>query len=151
MKIDLPMPNGGVFAVSEGEAVAYEQGGRWFRGAFERLDNDRAVVAMRCSANSTPAGIILPLSSMRIRPPSQEDIGAIDAVPRQAAAEASLPIPMILTCPSCNARHIDEGEFATKSHTSHACQSCGMVWRPAIVATVGVQFLPGFKNEVNTP
>jgi len=22
-----------------------------------------------------------------------------------------------------------------------------MVWRPAVVATVGVQFLPGFKNK----
>jgi hypothetical protein len=57
------------------------------------------------------------------------------------------PIAMILTCPSCKTRHIDEGEFATKHHHTHACQACGMVWRPAIVATVGVQFLPGFKNS----
>jgi hypothetical protein len=55
-------------------------------------------------------------------------------------------IPMILTCPACGGRHIDEGEFATKLHHTHACQHCGMVWRPALVATVGVQFLPGFKN-----
>jgi rubredoxin len=62
-------------------------------------------------------------------------------------------IPMILTCPSCGGRHIDEGEFATKVHHTHACQHCGMVWRPAIVPTVGVQFLPGFKNaaSVETP
>jgi hypothetical protein len=57
-------------------------------------------------------------------------------------------IPMLLTCPSCGERHIDVGEFATKVHHTHACQACGMVWRPAIVPTVGVQFLPGFKNEV---
>ena len=57
------------------------------------------------------------------------------------------PIPMLLTCPWCAARHIDEGEFATKPHHTHACQLCGMVWRPAIVATVGVRFLPGFKNN----
>jgi len=57
------------------------------------------------------------------------------------------PIPMLLWCPECGDRHIDVGEFATRSHTSHACQNCGMVWRPAIVATVGVQFLPGFKNK----
>lgn len=56
------------------------------------------------------------------------------------------PIPMILTCPVCCARHIDEGGFATKVHTTHACQGCGLVWRPAIVPTVGVQFLPGYKN-----
>lgn len=55
-------------------------------------------------------------------------------------------IPMILFCPSCNGRHIDEGEFATRSHHTHACQKCGLVWRPAIYATMGVQFLPGFKN-----
>ncbi len=53
------------------------------------------------------------------------------------------PTPMILTCPSCSARHIDEGEFATKPHH---LPGCGMVWRPALVPTVGVQFLPGFKN-----
>ena len=57
------------------------------------------------------------------------------------------PIPMILICPLCCGRHIDEGEFATKPHHTHTCQHCGMCWRPAIEPTVGVQFLPGFKNE----
>ena len=58
------------------------------------------------------------------------------------------PIPMILTCPNpeCCKRHIDRGEFATKVHHTHACQFCGLIWRPAIVPTVGVQFLPGFKD-----
>ena len=55
-------------------------------------------------------------------------------------------IPMILTCPSCCARHIDEQEFAAVPHHTHACQECGMVWRPAKVNTHGVQFLPGYKN-----
>jgi predicted RNA-binding Zn-ribbon protein involved in translation (DUF1610 family) len=58
------------------------------------------------------------------------------------------PVPMLLWCPQCGERHIDKGEFAdTKHHHTHACQSCGMVWRPTIGATVGVQFLPGFKDE----
>lgn len=56
------------------------------------------------------------------------------------------PIPMRLHCPECCALHIDEGEFATKPHHTHACQTCGNVWRPAVVETVGVKFLPGFKN-----
>lgn len=56
-----------------------------------------------------------------------------------------VPIPMYLTCPKCGARHIDEGEFATKVHHTHECQSCGLTWRPAVVPTVGVQFL--FKSE----
>lgn len=57
------------------------------------------------------------------------------------------PIPMLLTCPACSTRHVDAGEFATKPHHTHACQFCGMTWRPAIVPTVGVLFLPGFKDE----
>jgi rubredoxin len=56
-------------------------------------------------------------------------------------------IPMLLWCPDCGERHIDKGEFATKVHHTHACQTCGHVWRPAIVPTLGVQFLPGFKND----
>lgn len=61
------------------------------------------------------------------------------------------PIPMILHCPDCRARHVDNGLFAVKPHHTHACQSCGMVWRPAIVPTVGVKFLPGFKDANNVP
>ena len=57
------------------------------------------------------------------------------------------PIPMRLVCPECRRLHIDEGEFATKVHHTHSCQHCGLTWRPAVVATVGVRFLPGFKNE----
>lgn len=56
------------------------------------------------------------------------------------------PVPLLLWCPECGERHIDVGAFATKSHHTHACQRCGHVWRPAIIPTVGVQFLPGFKN-----
>lgn len=68
-----------------------------------------------------------------------------EAQPTDQPEEAA--IPMLLWCPECGERHIDEGEFATKPHHTHACQSCGHVWRPAIVHTVGVRFLPGFKNE----
>lgn len=60
--------------------------------------------------------------------------------------QAQAPIPMLLWCPECGTRHIDTGEFEDKVHHTHACQSCGMVWRPAIVPTRGVEFLPGFKN-----
>ena len=63
----------------------------------------------------------------------------------------SEPIPMLLPCPACGERHIDEGEFVTKPHHTHACQNCGMVWRPAIVHTFGVRFLPGFKNAPELP
>lgn len=62
-----------------------------------------------------------------------------------AVAEIST-VPMILNCPECMGRHIDEGEFSEKPHHTHACQHCGFVWRPAKLNTHGVQYLPGFKN-----
>lgn len=55
------------------------------------------------------------------------------------------PTPMLLWCPKCGTRHIDAGPWAEKHHHTHACQECGLVWRPAII-TVGVTHLPGFKN-----
>lgn len=63
------------------------------------------------------------------------------------SSPAAAPVPMVLHCPECRTRHVDVGEFATKVHHTHSCQGCGLTWRPAVVATVGVQFLPGFKNE----
>ena len=72
--------------------------------------------------------------------------------PKSASASVPAePIPMRLVCPRCGTLHLDVGEFATKPHHTHACQQCGEVWRPAIVATVGVEFLPGFKNEPAPP
>lgn len=63
---------------------------------------------------------------------------------RDSALES--PVPMVLFCPECTERHIDTGEFAERPHHTHACQACGFVWRPAVVATVGVRFLPGFRD-----
>jgi len=57
------------------------------------------------------------------------------------------PIALLLTCPACGARHVDDLEGATRVHHTHACQECGTVWRPAVVATVGVRFLPGFGPQ----
>lgn len=74
-------------------------------------------------------------------------LGHIDAL---GTAEGA-PIPLLLWCPACGQRHIDEGAYAVQTHHTHACQSCGMVWRPALVSTVGVQFLPGFKNPEPEP
>lgn len=66
---------------------------------------------------------------------------------KQHYNESMSSIPMRLNCPKCGELHLDEGEFAVKVHHTHACQICGMVWRPAVVPTVGVRFLPGFKND----
>lgn len=65
---------------------------------------------------------------------------------RRRARPNETPVPMRIPCPDCGELHIDEGEFETKPHHTHSCQHCGLTWRPAVVATVGVRFLPGFKN-----
>ena len=35
----------------------------------------------------------------------------------------SEPIPMLLWCPSCGARHVDAGEFATKPHHTQSAMT----------------------------
>lgn len=76
--------------------------------------------------------------------------GWLTAALQKARTSPVGPIPMRLTCPmpSCGELHIDEGwEGADKPHHTHVCQACGHTWRPAIVPTKGVRFLPGFKNQ----
>lgn len=75
-----------------------------------------------------------------------EDLPAV-LIERLAADNQT--IPMLLWCPHCGERHIDEGEFARKAHHTHACQGCGAVWRPAKINTHGVRFLPGYKNVID--
>lgn len=72
---------------------------------------------------------------------------------RPLTKDLQRPIPMILTCPAqgCGARHIDAGRFAIHPHHTHSCQACGFTWRPAVEPTVGVQFLPGFKDAPAEP
>lgn len=48
-------------------------------------------------------------------------------------------------------KRTDDAKHYATCPKAHACQSCGTVWRPAIVAMVGVQFLPGFKNDTTLP
>jgi len=63
-------------------------------------------------------------------------------------------IDMVLHCPACGLQHIDAPEVSqhhemctapefapwdNPPHRSHLCAGCGHVWRPADVATNGVQ------------
>jgi hypothetical protein len=60
----------------------------------------------------------------------------------QRIAELEKPIDMIIFCPNCYFKHIDqpqpEKNWDNPPHRSHECQSCGTVWRPADVNTNGV-------------
>jgi hypothetical protein len=100
-------------------------------------------------ANAVSGGRKVELRTLDADALSQIHVFGPDEMRAAAAALPPVPpasIPMCLWCPLCGTRHLDEGEFATKPHATHACQHCGLTWRPAIVATVGVQFLPGFKT-----
>jgi rubredoxin len=65
------------------------------------------------------------------------------------------PIPMILHCPRCGMQHIDRPDATVNwdkfPHRSHECQnkSCGYVWRPADVPTVGVQYITTMGSKDN--
>lgn len=58
---------------------------------------------------------------------------------------AALPIPMVLYCPACGVQHIDQPQpekgWTNPPHRSHECQACGCIWRPADVATTGVEVI----------
>jgi hypothetical protein len=53
-------------------------------------------------------------------------------------------IPVVLHCPVCKKQHIDEGEWATRPHRTHACvddaagKGCGVAFTPSGHRTVGV-------------
>lgn len=70
-----------------------------------------------------------------------------EAIEALAAQDEPDPLPVRLLCPTCGGLHVDEGEWATRPHHTHAYQLCGEVWRPTVGPTVGVRFLPGFKDE----
>lgn len=78
--------------------------------------------------------------------------GAVAAAPQEPK-----PFPILLYCPLCHTKHVDEGEFATKPHHTHSCQGfvtdsagkrrrCGHSWRPAKGPTVGIEHIEGFVN-----
>lgn len=72
---------------------------------------------------------------------------AIHVIADLATGMAPESVALILVCPGCGERHVDKGRFAEKPHKVHACQHCGLPWQPALHETVGVRFLPGFKDE----
>lgn len=88
---------------------------------------------------------LLPGSPQQFEDGSRIVVNWTDA--RGSLPATPAPVPLRITCPSCGLLHVDEGEFATRPHHTHACQGCGLTWRPAVVNTVGVRFLPGFRDD----
>lgn len=72
--------------------------------------------------------------------------GLFDRSITRNTGHGEVPIPMVLHCPKCGTQHIDQAtpEWPNPPHRSHACQKpgCGAIWRPADVATAGVDAIP---------
>lgn len=70
------------------------------------------------------------------------DRTALIAKNPDASSQPAPPIDMLLYCPNCGAQHVDKPEpdrgWDNRPHRSHLCRHCGLVWRPADVATNGV-------------
>jgi hypothetical protein len=68
---------------------------------------------------------------------------------REIAESMESPIKMILDCPKCKKRHVDDAR-ATKPHKTHQCAFCGQRWRPDYRYTFGVadaETLLGINKE----
>ncbi len=124
-----------------------------------RVDNctrEALKAAMREAANRAVEASNQPLDGNAL----QDFLWSAVADAALAALPESAPIPMVLHCPACGVQHIDkpEGQFhpgmtadeslaqndasglwSNPPHRSHLCQSCGHIWRPADVATTGIE------------
>lgn len=64
---------------------------------------------------------------------------------RAFRARVALPLPIMVNCPICGYRHVDDPGF--RPHKTHECQNCGLCWRPADVPTVGVEKLSAARKD----
>lgn len=81
-------------------------------------------------------------TALNLRSQMLESAAALLRAIASSGASPGTPIPMILHCPDCGAKHVDAPDpdrgWTNPPHRSHLCHSCGAIWRPADVATVGV-------------
>jgi hypothetical protein len=83
-----------------------------------------------------------PTDSAKVAPVAVAALSLLLGLALERSMAESAPIDMILFCPSCGAKHVDEPEpasgWANPPHKSHLCHGCGTIWRPASVPTNGV-------------
>lgn len=128
--------------ITEDQFLEYSSLPSWSPEQVQCRDRIYLAVTRAMSRLKTePPVIEFQLPEMQITPSELDQLVVAMEPPGPQA------LPMRIPCPSCGELHVDEGEWATKLHHTHACQKCGQVWRPAVIPTVGVRFLPGFKNR----
>lgn len=50
-----------------------------------------------------------------------------------------VPLSLEMYCPKCGEQHVDEGEWSTREHKTHQCQSCMHEWKPFLVPSFGIK------------
>lgn len=79
-----------------------------------------------------------------------EAVAANAALSEENVRLRNTPVDVILHCPVCLTRHVDEPQpeknWTNPPHRTHECQQCGHLWRPYDVATNGVAMLPGQRD-----
>lgn len=81
-------------------------------------------------------------ANLSISPEAAKQFSIEAQFPDGVIAETPAPVPMTLFCPFCGVQHVDEGEWATRPHKTHQCQSCKKEWRLFEYPTVGVAPVP---------
>lgn len=75
--------------------------------------------------------------------PAADVLGAQTQSEAFRASAGDKPTPMVLHCPQCKLKHVDEGIWATLPHRWHLCEACKHEWKPSAGYTVGVEEVPG--------
>lgn len=145
-----------------GEGTAYCELAETGIRVFERLakENEQKALDWQHEFNMYRRAWLRELGGKLI--PKSHDIDAFVLTTRRMREELERlrrPVPMILHCPKCGKRHVDEAKpdacetcgqdqsgcacpaftaWLNPPHKSHRCAFCNLVWRPADVPTSGV-------------
>lgn len=135
-------------AKAEGVCANVHEGGGYYAERIIRraIQQGTLIVAETLTRTTPPVEMV-----ERVRRACMEaGKGMDERIPlmfADAVAAASIPdekpIPMLLFCPNCGLKHIDEPDewspdWDNPPHKSHLCHGCGCIWRPADVPTEGV-------------
>jgi hypothetical protein len=105
-----------------------------------KVDIKKTLEACQTELRSTARGI-----NGNISPYAKDQIEELVTEVEGAILQVGKPIDMLLFCPRCDIKHIDQPEpakgWTNPPHRTHKCQRCGWEWRPADVATNGVAAL----------